>query len=152
MDDDGYEFEPMGLPFRYLGRYGTIAPMYIGNVVPADWPVRADREVHEAWAKLPAWHIEEAASLVCGYQPRKRSDLPFFPLDSEPREPSPYENAKTWNGLLHGEIGSVLDLFARFKRTSLSELPPDARYVVPAEFVRFCDEYGIGRQPSFVTR
>jgi hypothetical protein len=99
--------------------------------------------VYEAWAKLPSWDIEEAATLVCGYQPRKRSDLAFFPLDSEPKAPPPYERAKTWNALFHGEIGAVLDLFGRFKRMSRSELPSEAWYVGPAEFVRFCDDYGV---------
>ncbi len=143
MDDDMDNFEPMGPPpaHGWLHRAETL--MYIGNVVPPDWPVRADPAAYEQWGKLPAWHIEEAASLVCGYQPRKESDLPFFPLDSEPKGPPPYENAKTWNGLLHGEIGAVLNLFARFKRTSLAELPADARYVAPMEFVRFCDQCGV---------
>jgi hypothetical protein len=139
----------MGPPFGYPVRHGTTTPMYIGNVVPADWPVRADRAAHEAWAKLPSWHIEEAASLVCGYQPRKRSDLPFFPLDSEPKAPPPYEGAKTWNALFHGEIGAVFDLYARFKRTPMSELPNEARYVSPAEFVRFCDECGVDVPAEF---
>ena len=143
MHDEDDDFGPMGPAYGFLGLRGADTPMYLGNTVPADWPVRADQAAHEAWAGLPSWHIEEAACLVCRFQPRKPSDLPFFPLDSDPNAPRPYEDSKTWNALFRGEIGVVLDLFARFKRTSLSELPPDARYVVPAEFLRFCDEYGI---------
>jgi hypothetical protein len=143
MNDDGYEFEPMDPTFGHLAPHAAVAPMYIGHVVPADWPVRADQAVYEAWAKLPSWHIQEAACLVCGLQPRKTSDLPFFPMDSEPNTPPPYEGAKTWNARFRGEIGAVFDLFARFKRTSVSELPADAQYVVPAEFIRFCDAYGV---------
>jgi hypothetical protein len=143
MNDDGYEFDSTEPPFGYLGPHAAMAPMYIGHVMPPDWPVRADRAVYEAWAKFPSWHIQEAACLVCGLQPRKSSDLPFFPMASEPNAPPPYEGAKTWNARFRGEIGAVFDLFARFKRTSLSEFPPDARYVAPAEFVRFCDEFGV---------
>jgi hypothetical protein len=143
MNDYDYEFDPTDPPFGYLGPHAAMAPMYIGHVVPADWPARADQATHEVWAKLPSWHIQEAACLVCDLRPRKTSDLPLFPMDSEPNAPPPYEGAKTWNALFRGEIGAVLDLFARFKRMALSELPPDARYLAPPEFVRFCDEYGI---------
>lgn len=147
MNDD-YEFEPMDPTFGYLAPHVAMAPMYIGHVMPSDWPARADQAVYEAWATFPSWHIQEAACLVCGLQPRKTSDLPFFPMDSEPNAPPPYEGATTWNARFRGEIAAVFDLFARFKRTSLSELPADARYVAPAEFVRFCDEYGIEVPPE----
>jgi hypothetical protein len=143
MDDDVDDLEPIGAPFGLPVLHGAETPLYVGNVVPADWPPHADNATYGTWAKFPSWHVEEAASLVCGFQPRRRSDLALFPLDSEPKAPSPYENAKTWNALHHGEIGAILDLFARFKRTSVSELPADAQYVVPAEFIRFCDAYGV---------
>jgi hypothetical protein len=115
--------------------------MYAGNMVPNDWPQRADRATYEKWARLPSWHLEEAASLVCRYRPRSSHDLPWFPLDSRPTAPPPSQDAKTWNELLHGDIGGVLGLYRRFEKVSRPER--STGHVVPAEFVKFCDQFDI---------
>jgi hypothetical protein len=38
-----------------------------GNTIPAEWPQRADESTYATYAKLPSWHLEEAASLLAGY-------------------------------------------------------------------------------------
>jgi hypothetical protein len=69
---------------------------YAGNTAPTEWPRRADRSTYEAYAKLPSWHVEEAASLAAGLIPRQNLHLKFRPIDGVPGEPKPYEDAKRW--------------------------------------------------------
>jgi hypothetical protein len=70
--------------------------MYAGNTVPTEWPRRADRSTYETYAKLPSWHVEEAASLAAALIPRQNFHLKFRPIHGVPGEPKPYEDAKTW--------------------------------------------------------
>ena len=74
--------------------------MYAGNTVPTEWPRRADRSKYETYAKLPSWHVEEAASLAAALIPRQNFHLKFRPIHGVPGEPKPYEDAKTWGALL----------------------------------------------------
>jgi hypothetical protein len=67
--------------------------MYAGNTVPTEWPRRADRSKYETYAKLPSWHVEEAASLAAALIPRQNFHLKFRPIHGVPGEPKPYEDA-----------------------------------------------------------
>ena len=94
--------------------------MYAGNTVPTEWPRRADRSTYETYAKLPSWHVEEAASLAAGLIPRQNFHRNFRPIHSVPEEPKPYEDAKTWGALLDETepVGRVMSLLARARGVS----------------------------------
>ena len=113
--------------------------MYAGNTVPTEWPKRADRSTYESYAKLPSWHVEEAASLTAGLIPRQSLYLNFRPIDGVPGEPKPYEDAKTWGGLLEetGPVGRVISLLARAQGLSNWGFSGSDLYIAPAEFVDF---------------
>ena len=135
-----------------MGRLGQAVMYGLGNTIPTEWPQRADTSIYEKYARLPSWHIEEAASLVAGFKPRV--DTRFCPLDGkpgttdQPDPPPPYEGAVTWNALLRGEIGNVISLYARHKRVLDWNFSGDALYVGPKEFVEFCAQYGISTPPD----
>lgn len=116
-----------------------------GNTVPTEWPKRADRSTYETYAKLPSWHVEEAASLSAGLIPRQSFSLNFRPIHSVPGEPKPYEDAKPWGVLLEetGPVGRVIALLARARGLSNWGFSGSDFYIEPAEFAEFCDKYGI---------
>ena len=94
--------------------------MYAGNTVPTEWPRRADRSTYETYAKLPSWHVEEAASLAADLIPRQNLHRNFRPIHSVPEEPKPYEDAKTSGALLDETepVGRVMSLLARARGVS----------------------------------
>src|SRR6266480_1317426 len=118
--------------------------MYAGNTVPTEWPKRANRSTYETYAKLPSWHVEEAASLTAGHPAPK--PLSEFPSDRRcAGKPKPYEDAKTWGVLLEetGPVGRVISLLARAQGLSNWGFSGSDLYIAPAEFVDFCDKYGV---------
>lgn len=121
--------------------------MYLDNKIPTEWPRRADESTYRKYAKLHSWHLEEAASLVAGYEPRR--DTQCFPIDGkpgtadQPEIPPPYEGAMTWNELLHGAIGKVLSLYARYRRVPDWGFTDDMLYVSPRDFLAFCAEHDV---------
>ena len=118
--------------------------MYAGNTVPTEWPRRADRSTYETYAKLPSWHVEEAASVAAALIPRQNSHLKFRPIHGAPGEPKPYEDAKTWGVLLDETepVGRAISLLARARGLSDWGFSGSDLYVDPAEFVEFCDKCG----------
>lgn len=136
MDDSEFHAE-----CHRMGRIPPIFPrMYLGNIVEIELPRRADAAIFEVYARLPSWHVEEAASLVAGFAPRK--NLQFFPTAGLPGNPDvPRDTALTWNALLQGDVGTILGLYARHKQ--MPGFGPDSLYVRPDEFLRFCTEYGL---------
>src|SRR5689334_7258053 len=111
--------------------------VYIGSTHPTEWPQRACEATYTKYARLPTWHVEEAASLVCGFEPRKSLYLQFHPMAATPATPPPYDGALTWNGLLHGPVGEILSLYGRYKRVTDWQFDGDALYVSPMEFLHF---------------
>ena len=136
------------------------ARMYLGNTVPKKWPRRADSETYEKYARLPSWHVEEAASLVAGYEPR--ANTRYFPTNGIPETESamsdrsentpPYPGAMNWNALLHGPVGSVLAIYARYKQVPHWGFEGDALFVKPHEFLAFCTQFGIPVPPDLAGR
>jgi hypothetical protein len=111
-----------------------------------EWPRRADQATYEKYAKLPAWHIEEAASLAAGFVPRPRLHLNFRPLDDEPAGSPPYNGAQTWAQLLDPETGCVGRVMVSFARAVAVQDPtcgPSDTHVAPSTFLEFCDKYRV---------
>ncbi len=138
-EDVYYDVHPFGrIPPKRSG-------MYYGNVILSELPRRADAATYEKYARLPSWHVEEAAALVVGFEPRASTQ--FFPSEGLPRNPdqpevaAPNDGAVTWNALLHGAVGQVLALYARYKHVPPWGFHSDMLYVRPDNFLAFCAEY-----------
>jgi hypothetical protein len=118
--------------------------MYTGYTIPTEWPTRADRSTYVEYAKQPSWHAEEAASLAAGFVPRARRDLSYCPLHDEPKEPPPYDGAKTWGALINGgSIGELISQYARHKKVHEWNFSADSLYVTPPEYIDFCAQFDI---------
>src|SRR6267154_1104932 len=110
-DDEWHEDRfPVGRDLRLM------RGMYLGNTFETELPCPADAATYEKYAKLPSWHVEEAASLVAGFRPRR--NIQFFPSAGLPSESgaaaSPDQDLLTWNKLLHGLVGQILAVYARY--------------------------------------
>ena len=110
--------------------------------VPDDWPLPADKGTYESYARLPAWSLEQAATLAAGYIPRT-TDLHLCPDPAEPPNARrPYPDAKTWGQLIQlrdGAIRKILESFVLYARVYLPQFSWENPFLIPALFLESFD-------------
>ncbi|MGH9664460.1 MAG: hypothetical protein ACRD9L_08575, partial [Bryobacteraceae bacterium] len=115
------------------------------KVLEKERPQKAAEEVFQHYAQRPAWYLEEAASLVAGYVPRKHLHYsPMCPTNDFDEQAAPDSN---WYYLLRTDapVGRIIDCYLQAQGIGWSML--DQIMVEPWALIGFCDEYRIQVPP-----
>lgn len=123
--------------------------MYDGLIFEKDWPQPADAATYSQYFDGLMWHVEEAASLVHGFVPRKNIFArptdgigPGRTLPTGKQRPLG-PKSQTWAQLLDGPIGNTMSRYIRYIVVADGQFNEEQPYVDPSKFLQFCGVSGI---------